>query len=158
MKFYEFTQNNSGGYFDVDENVSHRVIIEAETEEEAEEKFRPMIENQSGSCECCGERWWVSAEEVELERYKTDGYSATFYTHYKDYKERWKKLFGMFTRKSKPKIIKQKWGEEFGTLVYLQNIEEYCQFMANRYMFNTSPDSIIHYKNGKIEKIFATKI
>jgi len=27
--FYEFNQNNSGGYFDVDENVCHRVIIEA---------------------------------------------------------------------------------------------------------------------------------
>ena len=28
-KFYEFNQNNSGGFFDVDENVCHRVIIEA---------------------------------------------------------------------------------------------------------------------------------
>ena len=34
-KFYEFNQNNSGGHFDVDENVCHRVIIEAMDEKHA---------------------------------------------------------------------------------------------------------------------------
>lgn len=56
-KFYLFTQNNSGGDFDVDENVCHHVIIEANDESYAKQLFEPMIEDQSGSCECCGPRW-----------------------------------------------------------------------------------------------------
>lgn len=56
-KFFEFYQNNSGGYLDIDENVANIVIIEAANEREAQEIFYPMIENQSGSCPCCGDRW-----------------------------------------------------------------------------------------------------
>ena len=44
-KFYEFNQNNSGGHFDVDENVCHRVIIEAMDEKHAVALFEPMIDN-----------------------------------------------------------------------------------------------------------------
>ena len=53
--FFEFNQNNSGGYFDVNGNVCHRVIIEANNSEHAKEIFEPMIKDQSGSCPCCGD-------------------------------------------------------------------------------------------------------
>ncbi len=56
-KFYEFSQNNSGGFFDVDGNVCNRVIIEAMSETHAKYLFTPMIKNQSYSCNCCGDRW-----------------------------------------------------------------------------------------------------
>lgn len=45
-KFYQFSQNNSGGYFDTDETVCHRVIIEAKSEKEARAILDPMIESQ----------------------------------------------------------------------------------------------------------------
>lgn len=57
-KFYEFKQNNSGGFFDVDKNVCHRVVIEAHNKTEAIKKFLPMIKKQSPSCSCCGDRWY----------------------------------------------------------------------------------------------------
>ena len=70
-KFYEFSQNNSGGHFDVDENVCHRVIIEAMDEKHAVALFEPMIENQSGSCPCCGDRWSPEyANAINLDEYK----------------------------------------------------------------------------------------
>lgn len=40
LKWYEFTQNNSGGYFEADENVCHRMLIEASSFDEAFEKSR----------------------------------------------------------------------------------------------------------------------
>jgi hypothetical protein len=42
MKFYMFDQNNSGGEFDVDENVAHHVVIEARDENHAVNLLRPM--------------------------------------------------------------------------------------------------------------------
>lgn len=33
--FYDFSQNNSGGYFIVNERVCHRLLIEADSESEA---------------------------------------------------------------------------------------------------------------------------
>ena len=70
-KFYEFNQNNSGGSFDVDENVCHRVIIEAIDAKHAQSIFEPMIENQSGSCPCCGDRWSsYDPDEIELSKWK----------------------------------------------------------------------------------------
>jgi len=61
-KIYEFSQTNSGGSFVVDENLCHRVFIEAKTTEEAIEKaeslgvyFDGVYENLD--CPCCGDRW-----------------------------------------------------------------------------------------------------
>lgn len=36
--FYEFNQNNSGGRFVVDDKVCNKVIIEVDTEQEADRK------------------------------------------------------------------------------------------------------------------------
>lgn len=106
-KFFEFDQNNSGGYFDVDENVCHRVIIEANDRDHAVSIFEPMIENESPSCDCCGNRWSFYCDEVDLSEYGND-------------------------------------------------IEQYCQEMANRYGW-TSPDSRIHYLDGTKKEIFQNK-
>lgn len=62
MKFYEFTQNNSGGHFDVDDEVCHRVIIEAPNADVATSiamskgiYFNGVAEGRD--CGCCGDRW-----------------------------------------------------------------------------------------------------
>lgn len=151
-KFYEFSQNNSGGSFDVDENVCHRVIIEAKSEEEAIAIFEPMIENQSGSCPCCGDRWYVSPDEIDISKYKEKGYPVGIYSHYKDAEERWFKLYGEFPRLREPKW-ETKMFKEFKGNIYFESIEQYCQFMANAYGW-TTPDIRIHYLDGTKKEIF----
>jgi len=61
-KFYEFDQNNSGGSFDVDNEVCHRVVIEATSPEKANEKAQSLGIYFDGcaeglDCPCCGDRW-----------------------------------------------------------------------------------------------------
>ncbi len=60
--FYTFKQNNSGGWFDIDDNVAVNVIIEANSAEEANQLaqqhgiyFDGVAEGQD--CPCCGDRW-----------------------------------------------------------------------------------------------------
>lgn len=69
MPFYQFDQNNSGGSFDVDDKVCHRLFIEADSEEEATSKAEFLGVYFNGcddgiDCYCCGDRWYGS-EEVE---------------------------------------------------------------------------------------------
>lgn len=72
--FYHYDQNNSGGSFDIDDNVTLNVIIEAENAMEAD-----MIAERIGiyfngveddmDCECCGDRWtpqWKDGTDVPL--------------------------------------------------------------------------------------------
>lgn len=70
MKFFEMTQNNSGGKFDVTEVLCHTLIIEAESEKDAltkAEKFGVYFNGvkKGIDCPCCGERWIKEADEVE---------------------------------------------------------------------------------------------
>lgn len=61
-KFYTFTQNNSGGYFDNDDNVCELVIIEAKSVEQVNNKALDVGIYFNGvdtgeDCSCCGDRW-----------------------------------------------------------------------------------------------------
>lgn len=157
-KFYEFNQNNSGGSFDVDENVCHRVIIEAIDANHALAIFEPMIENQSGSCHCCGDRWSTyDPDEIKLYEWKEKGYPVGVYSYYKDAEQRWEKLYGEF-----PQIEPPKWGkniagiEEYKGKIYFESIEQYCQLMANAYGW-TTPDVRIHFMDNTKKEIFTVK-
>lgn len=57
--FYTFSQNNSGGSFVQDENISHYVIIEANSAEEANRlaERKGLYFDGYGDCSCCGNRW-----------------------------------------------------------------------------------------------------
>ena len=62
MSFFTFYQNNSGGYFDVDKNLSKFVIIEANDFTEANKKAEEVGIYFDGcdkgdDCSCCGDRW-----------------------------------------------------------------------------------------------------
>lgn len=63
MAFFTFSQNNSGGSFDLDKGkgVTHWVIIESDTAAEANDKMLDLVGDfeggQGGYCPCCGERW-----------------------------------------------------------------------------------------------------
>lgn len=58
--WFAFHQNNSGGYYEEDEDVCELVYIQAHTAEEAIEKAKRFCNNDN-SCGCCGDRWsfWI---------------------------------------------------------------------------------------------------
>lgn len=76
-KFFTFGQNNSGGGFVVDGDVSHYVIIEAHNAEEANELAEEVGIYFNGcddgtDCSCCGDRWgrtWDSEGKITPEIY-----------------------------------------------------------------------------------------
>lgn len=62
MKFFNFYQNNSGGYFIKDDFVDEKVIIQAKDHHEANDKALSLGIYFDGvmkgiDCECCGDRW-----------------------------------------------------------------------------------------------------
>ncbi len=69
MKFFMFRQNNSGGYFKVDEKVNKFVIIRAENIDHANEIAKKIGIYFDGKrlgydCPCCGDRWNRAYEEM----------------------------------------------------------------------------------------------
>lgn len=70
LKWYRFTQNNSGGGFDVDGKVCHQLFIQAPDEATATEKAVSLGVYFNGcddgtDCPCCGDRWY-GCDEVKL--------------------------------------------------------------------------------------------
>lgn len=154
--FYEFKQNNSGGYFEVNNNVCNRLIIESNNEFEAVEKAEILgvyfdgVENQR-DCSCCGDRWY-QPELIEMDEIKENGYWLTT----KD-KKRWKEKYSKYTVHTEAYEITEGFMNGwFGGGILLKNIEEYAQFMANEYGW-TTPDIRIFYKNGEIKEVFTQK-
>ena len=149
-KFYEFSQNNSGGSFTVTDNLAHRVIVEAASENDAID----IAENlgcywdgcsNGNDCDCCGDRWNASPSEIVID---TQPREAFVYTHNENYVEQWNNKYGNFTRTEVPSIVKNNGhSKKYGTTVILNNIDEYCQYMTNCWGW-TQPDVILHYKNG----------
>lgn len=127
MNWYKFDQNNSGGSFDVDDKVCHRLFIEAESFNDAVEKAEELGCYWNGvasgiDCPCCGDRWdkWDD-DPVDIEKYKTEGYKT--FRH---------------------------------GIIYFNNIEEYAQYLANDFGW-TIPDARIYYDNGNVKEIFSSK-
>lgn len=158
-KFYRFDQNDSGGNFVVNELVCHRVIIEAMSEEEALAKFKPMIENQSASCPCCGDRWGIDyADEITLDKWRKEGYPVNVYSHYPNPEERWFTLYGEFPRLVEPQWSVNRAGvREFVGKIYFDSVKQYCQYLANDFGW-TTPDVRIYYLNGSVKEIFSKRV
>jgi len=67
MKFYKFRQNNSGGSFYVNDEVTIEVFIEAENADMANTKAQTHGIYFNGcstgsDCDCCGDRWYKVSE------------------------------------------------------------------------------------------------
>jgi hypothetical protein len=61
-KFYTFHQNNSGGSYDLDDDLACEVIIEATDADHANQRAESVGIYFNGcqaevDCECCGDRW-----------------------------------------------------------------------------------------------------
>ena len=67
MQFFTFRQSNSGGAFEVDEDrgVGLIVVIEAESDEAANEKASALGMSFYGGCECCGPQWMDAYDDGE---------------------------------------------------------------------------------------------
>lgn len=57
--FWEFRQNNSGGSFVINDNVTVHVIIEATSATDANSRAEDVgvYFGGYGDCSCCGDRW-----------------------------------------------------------------------------------------------------
>jgi hypothetical protein len=113
MKFFHFSQNNSGGEFDFNEDagITHHVVIEAEDASDANQRAERigLYFDGSGDCPCCGNRWddqWTSdrgsdAPEVynsPAAQYEGAGWMAEgkdIVVHYADGRREW---FGVKAR------------------------------------------------------------
>lgn len=70
--FFQYHQNNSGGSFIVNDEVTYDVIIEAASAAEADSKAETIGiyfdgVDKSIDCDCCGDRWysqhgWMGAD------------------------------------------------------------------------------------------------
>ena len=164
-KFYELSQNNSGGSFDVDENLCHRLIIEADTYEEAVAKAEDLGCYWDGvdkgmDCECCGDRWYMPFEEIDLmsmDRKKDGGYPIETFLSNGMSLEEFKRGYEGMEWIEEP-VVGEKYGSPYIMgRVKLRNVEDYGQVLANLYGW-TSPDIRVFYKNGQVKEIFSSEI
>lgn len=63
--FYTAVQNNSGGQYIINDDVSYFVIIEANSPEEANNILNNITKNYRRYCSCCGERWQFDFDEED---------------------------------------------------------------------------------------------
>ena len=99
-KFWHYSQNNSGGYFVVDEKngVCEEVIIEAKNTTEAWKRLKKIGSKTEGFfsfCDCCGKRWYNFDNEfagtsepmiygVPINQVKKGAYRKNCFIHYSD--------------------------------------------------------------------------
>lgn len=73
-KIYLFMQNNSFGYFDINDNLCPRVYITAKNAKEANKKAESIgiyfdgVANDK-DCPCCGDRWYPVDEYDVVDKY-----------------------------------------------------------------------------------------
>lgn len=162
--FYEFNQNNSGGYFNVDKMVCHRIIIESNSYEEAMDKAESIGCYWNGvekgiDCPCCGDRWYEPDEitENQLSNYFVHVYCSLCDTLGVKAIDEWNEKYGKYNIIINPheEVIfgKQKC---ISGVISFKDIEEYAQFMADEYGW-TTPDTRIYYSNGDVKEIFSSK-
>lgn len=163
-KFFEFSQNNSGGSFTVDEKLCHRLFIEADSYEEAVDKAENLGCYWNGvdegmDCSCCGDRWHQPFGEIDLMKMdsnKDGGYPVGRFLYKDDSVEKFKTDYSGMEWIEDP-IEVEKYSSRYAQgRVKLQNIEDYARVMANLYGW-TSPDARIFYKDGTVKDIFSAQ-
>jgi len=87
--FYHYRQNNSGGDFVVNDNVTYNVIIEANNAKQANAIAEAvgLYFHGFGDCPCCGNRWSEAWEDEE-----GDSTPMIYDTPAQEFKETWAEL------------------------------------------------------------------
>ena len=172
MNIYEFSQNNSGGSFTVDDQLCHRIFIEAESETQAIIKAEAMGVYFNGvdagmDCPCCGDRWH-SPDLVDLDRINTKwkGYEVSVWLTDNKLKhtlqedvimQNIKSVWPHVTWLEGPKLENKYGSARIVGKIRLDSIEMYAQILANQYGW-TSPDARIFWANDEVTEIFSEKL
>jgi hypothetical protein len=168
LKFYEYSQNNTGGSFITDDKLCHRLFIEANSSTEADEIAEGLGcywngVDEGSDCPCCGDRWHSGyvVDISSMTKEKNSTYPVELWIDRKnsdsdpvaDLKARYSNL-----EWDKEPELKEKYGSSIiEGVVKLNSIEDYAQIMADQYGW-TSPDSRIFYHDGKVKEIFSAKV
>lgn len=164
--FYVFDQNNSGGSFITDSNLCHRIIIEADSEKEADEKALELGCYFDGvdsgmDCECCGDRW-NGSYLVDFENSNERWGSMEVYLY--DNGDDTNKSIESLSKKyedyvwAEPPTAEEAYGStKIRGKIIVRSVEEYAQIMANQWGGWTSPEIRIFYKDGSVKEFFEKK-
>lgn len=91
MKWYLFTQNNSGGWFMITDTLCRRLFIQAESLDNAIDKAESLGCYWNGvdcgydceyDCECCGDRWYPPYGPVECQEKTIEVYAQKLADEY----------------------------------------------------------------------------
>lgn len=90
--WYEFRQNNSGGSFQIDDDVTIYVLIQAASAKEANIKAEEIGIYFDGcynghDCNCCGDRWYEASDPMDsfITCDWENNHLATDHTNIRDY-------------------------------------------------------------------------
>lgn len=138
MKFYLFNQNNSGGSFVVDDNLTHRVLIEADTVDEAIERAENLGMYWHGvedgyDCPCCGDRWYTPDDEGMKFPFEYSAFE----------KEEAEKI----AKKYHAEVVENNRHKDRYNVIF-KTPEIYLEYMADEWGY-TDPNGYIHYKSGR---------
>lgn len=144
--FYEFTQNNSGGGFDTDGKLCHRLFIEADTESEACDIAESMGVYFNGcddgmDCPCCGDRWYRPWSSLD------------FPYEYGAFEEKEaNKLGEKYGSEVIEKDVKKNHTPARRFYVVFKDVEAYAQYLSDEYGW-TDPDARVFYSDGTVVEI-----
>jgi len=104
--FYEFSQNNTGGSFDVDDKVCHRLFVEAKSAKEARKKAKDLGVYFNGvskglDCGCCGDRWYKVDDSDKIDLTSISKSYKKEFLHIKDYAQYLANKYGWTTPDSR---------------------------------------------------------
>lgn len=154
--FYEFNQNNSGGYFVENDTLCHRLFIEEDSLNEAISKAEDLGCYWDGvasgiDCPCCGDRWyepWNDEGEIFPKELEVSDWSSL---------KNWNKKYGKYEIVEEPTRKSGYFGDSYYEgKIKIDNIEDYAQYLADNYGW-TTPDIRIYYKDGNVKEIFTMK-
>ena len=169
LKFYEYSQNNTGGSFVTDDKLCNRLFIEANSSSEADSIAEDLGcywngVDEGSDCECCGDRWYSAYSAIDLTsmtREKDSSYPVELRVDRKasadealaSLKERYSEFEWI-----KAPSINEKYGSQIieGS-VKINSIEDYAQVIADQYGW-TYPDARIFYYDGSVKEIFSANV
>ena len=147
--FYEFSQNNSGGWFEENDKLCARLFIEADSKREAISKAEDLGcywngVSQGIDCSCCGDRWSKPYNETEF----PIEIEASDYTSMENWNKKYRKYEVIEEPTKKNGFVFM----YFEGKIRLGNIEEYAQFLTTEYGGWTTPDVRVFYKDGTVKE------
>lgn len=163
-KLYEISQNNSGGSFQVDENLCWKLYIEAKSANDAASLAEGLGCYWNGcdegmDCPCCGDRWSEPWESDALDLDKINQWETDIYIWQdkdatkEEIEAKWHKFYGEYDILEEPKWESKYGSERYGSAkVKFKNETQYLQYLANEYGDWTDPSIRVFYLDGTIKE------